>query len=225
MSFRFQIFIIIFAASIALTGCGAEVPHEDMPPPKIEESQNSFPYSTREPESFSAKAVIVSAGQMERIEIARMGDAAVISRYAGTPRHFTLISGERTFIIFHAKKIYAEVERQTADVFVSDELTSLLLAKKEYAVHESLGAADGLSRYRVKARKNVNSEALVTIDDKTNLPVRYELFSITPEGTDSRFILELSDIELDVTEAAFQIPNGYSRVNRSVIIDQIADNE
>lgn len=189
--------------------------------PEIADIQSDIPFSTKEPETFQADIIIKNEGEEDKIFIAksqgrffsRNGDVATLQTEAN-----------KSFLINFAKKIYVEnIGKSAAKVessgeTLNDYLTTEWLNQKTEAKFESLGAENGLSKYRVIFE---SSESLIFVDENYKIPVRQEFYSIEGETKTLTYLIELQNLKLIADESLFEVPKDF----RKVTIEEFRKNE
>jgi hypothetical protein len=176
----------------------------------IEPPKSGIPFETKEPEIFQADLITRTAGNESRVRYARKGANWRIDTFEGDTPSRSMIGGDKRLHLDHRSRTYSEApsgggptDRPT---YVND-LTQSLLNRKERAKFEKLGADGNIERYRATVEGS-STPWIITYDTSIKMVTRQEPESPT---TDS-FLFEMRGFTLDVSDATFQIPSGYRKV-------------
>lgn len=182
---------------------------------QVPEIKSEFPFSTKEPEDFTAE-IVVSAGGVERKTlVTRSGAKRRYDYDAGEERQRTVIVSDKTYMLLPAKKVYTDNATAAADPPASDPVGdpfALLYAKPEVSV-EALGIQDGLTKYAVRLADTNSSEIFIYVDETIGLPVKQEFFSVNGDERTLQYIMELRNFRRAADESVFEIPKDLRRVS------------
>lgn len=236
-SFSLYLLLAVVAAVSILTACGwwpaTEKGAADPAAPPPGGAVSEIPFATAEPEIFQAEFVITTGSPAagiekteRRIAVARSGFKL---RYDYPTGLTFLQTGENeTFLIDNRSRVYAAGRPASGDKTAADLpagqqelrdfLTTKWLTEKHDPKFEDLGPADdGLRRYRIVAEGGENnSEILIYVDEKLQMPVRQEFYAAAATGSDRKdplYTMELRGVRLAVDEKLFRLPAGYRRVS------------
>lgn len=189
----------------------------------IAETSTNIPFSTREPENFQAEIVVSSFANNSKTEqkyfIAKNGEKSLQKFYAGSEneRSILRLSGNELFLINNKLKNYREISNEKSDVFSDDSLiknlTSKLLNEKASAEFEKLGTENKLSKYRIKFEDAKNSEILIFVDEKINIPVKQEFYSVAGDKKTLTYAIEIKNFKPQAEENLFQLPKDYRQID------------
>jgi hypothetical protein len=197
-----------------LQGCGGDdaAPKATIP---LAAERTNYPFSTAEPEVYSARVVIASGGKAQEHFIARNGERSRTDIDVGTPAHTSrIIDPAREVVINYATKIYYEVPRgdgETADLGESRATIRGLFASGLPAKFESAGSENGLAKYSVKLSGEDTASSFVFFDEKAGMVVKQEMYS--SDGGVLLYSTELIDLKLEAEDSLFAIPAGFKKVN------------
>ena len=133
----------------------------------------------------------------------------------GEKSEFALLQkdGGASLTVARRQKIYAD-NQTTGDGETSDDLpTAELLVQNHAATYESLGAENGAAKYLVRLADVPNSETVITVDEKINLPVRQEFYSLADGRKTLVSTMELRNFNLQVDASIFELPKDYKKVS------------
>ncbi|MBA2379830.1 MAG: hypothetical protein H0V76_09695 [Blastocatellia bacterium] len=173
------------------------------------------PFSSREPENYSATIVVSTEGTETRYFIARAGVKRRTDFNFEQDGHTSFVVAEQRLLMAHGQKIYAERPAGEAGGGIEENelsLTRLLLAERTYTNFELVGSENGLTSYRASLAPDQPGEIIVYVDEKLGMPVKQEMYDVENGERRLRFSVELRDIALEVDEALFGVPAGYRKV-------------
>lgn len=221
------------------------------------EVSSTPPFSTREPERYRATRITMTssgngtteagASHSSRSEvfIARDGERRR-EDYETNPggKWSRLELPGRVYLIYHAKKLYAEIKpdkrvREGAarsDIselpdFSPDKLINESRAESRY---EKLGAEEingrAATKYRVTtsvsgsgAQQTLTTETILWIDEALGMTIRSETTSTGGGANAAKYAVELQDIGQDVDAAWFALPEGYKQVEYKELAAQLLE--
>ncbi|MCY7377436.1 MAG: hypothetical protein LH472_15860 [Pyrinomonadaceae bacterium] len=195
---------------------------EDAPPPiVVEELKSEIPFATKEPEVFQTEIVVTTGGGEDKIFVARNGANRLTIYDYQKKSEFALLqtSASGSFLIVRHQKIYAENQPMGNAETIDDFPTAELLNQKRAASFESLGAANGFAKYLVRLDASKNSEIIITVDEKINLPVKQEFYGISGEQKILISTTELKDFNLQPDAQNFELPKNYKKVSMTEFQD------
>ncbi len=188
------------------------------PDSPVAEVQTNVPFKTQEPETFQAEIVVSNyidgKKTKRRYFIAKKGIKSLITFDYGTKNEkANLQIDETTSYLIDRKQKTLKKRTRAANTADGDELKNFLTTKwlneKVGARFEDLGAADNLASYRVTLGDSNNSEVLIFIDEKLNIPVKQEFYSVAQNERVLNYSVEVKDVKTEVSDEVFAIPNDY----------------
>lgn len=217
-------FFLVLFFSICFSACGfwsradENADAADSKPFVAPEIPSEIPFSTREPEIFQSEIVISNFAGGEKSErrtfTARSGARRLMVFAAGEASEISLlqIDDDKTFSIYPGKKVYTETIFSRASNASSGEafgdfLTVAWLNDKAPAAFESLGAENGLSRFRARLNNSDASEILIYVDENLKIPVKQEFYSRAGEQKTLLYTVELKNFQLQAEEKFFEPPS------------------
>lgn len=207
----FLVFILAFCSSCRYWQNSTNS-NVSTPPTNVAEIQSEVPFSTKEPETFQAEIVIKNEGEEHKTFIARSKERSLVKNGDMTSLQ---LEPNKSFLINSAQKIYVENSGKSAEQAVvtnetlNDFLTTEWMNQKTDVKFESLGAENGLSKYRIIFEA---SESLIFIDETYKIPVRQEFYSIEGDTKNLIYSIELQNIKLIADEQLFEIPKDFRKV-------------
>ena len=126
-------------------------------------------------------------------------------------------SGLRYLVLFDRKQ-YLELTPDTPGFQIGRTLTpNGVIERMKAKPHEKLGLEPVNGRTAVKyrsaePRESSRSTDVIFVDQDTGLPLRSELNTMAPNGTKSRMIVEVRDVQLNPDRAQFDVPVGMRKV-------------
>lgn len=181
---------------------------------QVPETKSEFPFSTKEPETFTVEIVASTGGVERKTLMARSGAKRRYDYDAGEEHRRTVIVSDKTYVLLPAKKVYtdnAAAANQPAGDPLGDPF-AWLYAKPEVAV-EALGVQDGLMKYLVRLAESNSSEIYIYVDETIGLPVKQEFFSVIGDTRTLQYIMELRNFRPEADGSAFEIPKDLRRVS------------
>ncbi|MCY7375252.1 MAG: outer membrane lipoprotein-sorting protein [Pyrinomonadaceae bacterium] len=190
-------------------------------PVSVEAAKSDAPFGTKEPEIFQTEIVVTSNGVETVIFAARNGaNRLTVYDYRKKSEFALLLNGEgSSFIIARRLKIYTENQAVRGGETPDDFSTAELLNFPPIAVYELLGAENGLTKYRVVSEASNASEIIVTVDEKINLPVKQEFYSVSDGRKTSVSTTELKNFALQTDAQNFELPKDYKKVSAAEFQD------
>jgi len=183
-----------------------------------QEIPSGIPFSTAEPEVFQCDVVISNFAGGEKSErrtfTARSGARRLAVFAAGETTEISLlqIDEAKAFSIYREKKVYTETVFNRAATVSNNEafgdfLTVAWLNSKASAAFESLGAENGLSKFRVRLNNSETSEIVIYVDENLKIPVKQEFYSRAGEQKTLLYTVELKNFQLQADEKLFEPPS------------------
>ena len=185
------------------------------------ELKSEIPFATKEPEIYQAEIHITANNAETIIVTARNGANRLTTYDYGKNSEIVLLqTGDgKSFTIDRRQKTYAENptggDSETDDIFPTAEL----LNQKSAASFESIGVENGLTVYRVILDASKSSEIVVTVDDKINLPVKQEFYSVAGERKTLVSTTELRNFTIQTDAGVFDLPKEYKKVSPTELQD------
>ncbi len=214
-------FGLTFALSV-FASCGWQQEKTETPRLFVtDELKPDAPFATKEPENFQAEFAVTTNGFENKTFVARNGNSSRYDYAFETKNQFTVLQtgANQSFIIFPAKKIYAEssvstiAAPQTTENF-KDFLTNEWLNQKADAKFTALGAENGLTKYAVRLNDSTNAETVVFFDEKIGLPIRQEFYS--SDGGEQKIltsVFEMRNFKTQTENDLFEIPKYFRKVS------------
>jgi len=185
-------------------------------PAVADELKSEIPFTTREPERFEAEIVVRTGGAERRTFIARSGAQRRWDFNYGAPHQITNLQTDKSYLLFPARKIYAE-NAPTAAAPAPDDWTNFLttewLSAKTAASFEKLENDGNLAKYRVRLDESSGSEIVLYLDENSGLPVRQEFFSVSGEQRTLTYSFELQNLKFEPGADLFIVPADFKKVS------------
>jgi len=217
-----KVFFVSFLAFTLLSSCGWWQKSENetpAPTPFVaEEIKSGIPFATKEPENFQAEFVVTTGEIEDKTFAARNGDLRRYDFNYGQKSQVSVVqtADNKNFLVFQSKRIYAENfnnEIVQAGENPFDFLTTEWLNQKADAKFESLGAENGVLKYRVSLGDKQIAESIIWVDENIGLPVRQEFYSTSGEQRILNFTFEMKNFNLQANARLFEIPKDFRRVS------------
>jgi hypothetical protein len=131
------------------------------------------------------------------------------------------------YLVLLDRKQYLEVTPDAFGFQIGRTLTpNGVVDRLKAKPHEKLGLEPVNGRTAVKYRSAEPRESSTTsdvifVDQETGLPLRSELNSTGPEGTKSRMIVEVRDVQLNPDRSQFDVPAGMKKVSEQEARQQV----
>ena len=212
--------IFLFLAAAIFQGCAFWRAETSAPTGfPAGETKSEIPFLTKEPEVYQAEIVLTNYAGGEKTErkifTAKNGEK-LRSDYESKISFLQRGAGEK-FLIHSGKKIYADGQTNSNITVptgegLQDFLTNKWLNEKANAKFESLGAENGLTKYRVVLEGSQTSEILIYIDENLKIPVRQEFYS-TGEQRKMFFSMEIRNLKFEADEKLFELPKDFRKVS------------
>lgn len=228
LSNHLKSFLLVLLILFTLSGCNIwerlTNSNTSANKPAFPEDRSVLPFETREPDVYQAKMVITTGGVERIIFIAKSGMKRRTEYDQGDKSSTILIKNEKEFILFPAKKIYAE---QSAPAGAEgtlpeplDSLTTEWLNIKAYTDFENVGEENGLKKFRARMNASAASEVIISLD-ANNLPVRQEYYGIDGDQREVVYLLELRDIKTEAPDELLALPADYKKATIEEILQAI----
>ena len=212
------VFVLSFSTSCSWwkTTSDAPAPPQPFAP---EEIKSDIPFSTKEPENFSAEFVVTANNRETVTFVARAENKRRFDYNFGAKNQLTVLhtAANQNILILPDKKLYAESNNaatvaQAAGNF-RDSLTNEWLNTKADAKFTNAGAENGLTKYSVRLNDSDVAETIVFVDEKINLPVRQEFYSIAGGQKTLTYTLEVRNFKTEAESGLFEIPKNFRKVS------------
>lgn len=150
-----------------------------------------------------------------------------------------LTRGSEQFLVAPARKQYAELNEETLGVeirklMMPDDIVNRVKSLKgvERAGNEKYKGRD-VTKYTFEntaetgtTSGEVTTESFVLIDEETDLPLRLEMVVQSEKGQVSgvsglKAVTEISNLTTDVDDNAFEVPEGFDKVEASEVRSQV----
>jgi len=219
----FFVFSLVFASSCSY-GSVRETNSPNQATFVVSKLKTEIPFSTKEPEIYQTEIVTETFAENEKTErkifTARNGAKRLTVFNSGEKDEISQLELEtnQIFLINHSKKVYTEIQLNSALAVKTennDFFDTELLNQKTPAAFESLGAENGLSKFRVKLgdTENPKSEILVLVDENLKIPVRQEFYSLSGEQKILTFSVEMKDFKTQADDNFFELPKDFRKVS------------
>lgn len=201
--------------SLFFAGCGLWQDNDNSPPKIVRQLRKELPFSTREPEVFTAE-IVLRAGETERLmSIARDGEKRRIDYDRGTDSHRSVLISDKEYLIYFKRGAYSEsdIVSSTESAAGGDPL-SHLLDLRDYTEFEEMGREGSIVRFRARVNDSLSSDVMIFYDEAIALPVKQEFYAIDGETRTLQYSVEIKGFTTAVDPAVFQVPAGF-RLERS----------
>lgn len=218
-----------FAAALCAflgSSCGWRAAKTETQPAPFaaEELKSGVPFSTAEPENFQAEFVITANGAENKIFVARSGNRRRTDYNSGAANQLTILQtgASRKILVLPDKKIYAEDFAAQAGAGAAAEnftdfLTSEWLNNTADARFTRLGAENDLTQYAVRLDDSDAAEAIVFVDERVNLPVRQEFYSLKDGRKILIYAVEMKNFKAQADEKSFDVPADARKVSVEIL--------
>lgn len=197
-----------------ISGCRYWQNTENTNVSQVPEIKSEFPFSTREPENFTVEIIVKIAESERKTLFTRSGAKRRYDYDHGDEDQVSVINSDKTYMLFPAKKVYAENTALNTQP-VGDPLGEPLawLYAKPDARIDKLETQNNITKYSVKLAGSDASEIYIYADENIGLPVKQEFYSIIADQKTLQYIMELRNFRTDVDENLFVIPKDFRRVS------------
>ena len=201
----------LLIGALLFQACGTPPSNAPAASYPVGRERNGFPFSTIEPEVYTA-TIIVRTGTLEkRWNVARDGAKWRVDIFDKGETSHSMIGTDRSYVIDHRKRTYFAAPAFQG-VSKASEIASQFFIDKEFYDFEHIGEDGGLTKYKAKRRIDGKGFVFLFIDSN-NLVVRQELFDQEPQaGEQPPVVRELLDLKLSADESLFRLPDGYTEV-------------
>lgn len=224
---RFVLFVP--ALLLAFAACSAQKESSVVEQPSPETIVSTTPpFQTKEPQRYRAmRTITITTPNGETVVtktwVARDGERRRNESETASKRVIYLDLPDGRFVLLPDEKVYADVAGDPSLSSNNDEDQSeisserLLHSDSSTSSYQKLGNEQIAGRNSQKYRVVVNSsdaanvsqsETLIWIDEALNMPIRSE----TSSTDGARVTMELSEIALEVDDAAFRVPEDYEKI-------------
>jgi hypothetical protein len=187
------------------------------------EINTNIPFSTKEPEVFQAEFIVsnyVNGKKTERTTfIAQKGKNKLTTYQYGAKNELTFLqnSDDKSFRINHSEKTIQK--RNGTSLIETDSawqgfLSTRWLNDRKNAKFEKVGTENNLTKYLVRLEDAENSETFVFVDEKINIPVKYEVYQVTGEKKDLTYAVEVKNFKTEVEDKIFELPKDYQEIDK-----------
>ena len=187
---------------------------------RVADEASDIPFLTKEPQVFQA-TVEVSAfswdgKSVRKYFVARNKEKSLLRLDFGKPNETALLNtGSRSYILDSKTRTY---KQRGSGISENDDparsLTRGWLYRRSRADFEKLETTDRITRYRVKPEDGENPEIYVFFDEKLELPIRQDMYSILSGKKELTFRFEISGFQTETDDALFELPANYRAVER-----------
>jgi len=186
----------------------------------VEGIKSDVPFSNKEPDVYQTEISVMASGVEDVTFTARNGaNRLTLFDFQKKTEFAVLRTAEnRIFQINHRRKVYAENESSlnvsdaTGDS-LKNSLTAEWLNQKKDAKFENLGAENNQTKYRITFSDAANSEIVISVDEKINLPIKQEFFSLSGGGKTLMLTMELKNFSLQTEAKLFEVPKDYRKIS------------
>jgi len=121
------------------------------------------------------------------------------------------------YLVFFDRKQYVEVAPDVGFHIGRTLTPNGVIDRLKTKPHEKLGLEPVNGRTAVKyrsaePRESSTSSDLIFVDQETGLPLRSELNTTAPNGTKSRMMVEVRDVQLNPDRTQFDVPAGMRKI-------------
>ncbi len=217
--FYFEFAKVILCAALLTSGCHFwQSKPVDEPPPlpsAVEDLKSEVPFATKEPEIYQTEIVVTANNIENTIFTARNGANHLTAYDYGKNSEFALLRNDagKSFLIARNRQVYAE--NQAVNFTETDDFfpTAELLNEEHAATFEMLGAENNAAKYLVRFADSPNAEIVITIDEKINLPVKQEFYSVASDRRSLVSTTEMKNFRLQTDAQIFVVPEDYKKVS------------
>lgn len=223
-SIKFFLLATIAIFFVTFTACRTDKTPENVEVPPAHPQSNA-PFSNREPDVFQAEIVVRSRDFEDVAFVARNGSRRRTEFGRGSKREIVLIESDRRVVLIPSRRIFTEQTISasgTADDF-GDFLTTEWLSDARFATFERIGIENGLTKYKVAADGETDSESYVFVDESLGFPVRQEHYSAENGERKLFHSVELRGLRINADDALFEIPAGFARVTAEEFAQALRD--
>ncbi len=164
--------------------------------------------------------MVGSGDSIRRYFVARSGELRRTDYDVGTKWASASVSNERRYLLLPGLSLYAVVDEKTAESEDdwSSFLTTGLLNSRTESRYERIETSDGSTQYRAILGDENRSEAIITIDPASGLPVRQEFYSLSGDSRTLTMTIEIKNFKPEAPDALFAIPSGYVNTDQRVLL-------
>ncbi len=215
-----KFFFLALAAILLFSTCRFWQTESEKPNQLEPESQGkqTAPFSTQEPRIYQAEIVIktfLNGGKNEKKHFVAKNERANLLTFnfgeenettlleSADGKHFVINKGNRTYL----EKIYEDNNGKPDEL--KNFLTTKWLNEKREAKFESLGIESGIAKYRVTIDDSKKSEIVIFIDEKLQIPMKQEFYSVSGGKKELTYSIEIKDFKPEAPEKLFVLPDDY----------------
>jgi hypothetical protein len=224
------------------------------PPSSEAEVSSSPPFPTKEPDRYQARIVtsvslggksnpLASVLELTKKEtfVAKDGSQRRLD-FEVTPgvKLSYLQTSQGQIVMLPAKKLYASIDRDKTGTPGTEESTPgfspdrLLNEAQPGSHYEKLGSEEingrATTKYRVtlggkeQTANSAGSETIIWVDESLGMPIKSETTSKSGTNDQTRYTMEVQDVNSDVDPGMFQIPSDFKKVDYKEIRTQMYSN-
>lgn len=208
-------FVITVVLSPLLWSCGADRAATNKDLNELSAQHSGFPFSVKEPEVFRGYFVVTVDGNEKKWFLARSGSRRRLDIFSSGEPLLTELVNDKTYLIDHRRKAYAEQPMGTGLISSSDPLLSGFFRSREFHKFEDAGIENGLRKYKLVLSDELKDDIFLFFDESTGLIVRQEFRDGTGPAAEVAVVYELRELSLEVDDSTFDLPAGYMQVSFS----------
>lgn len=184
----------------------------DKPATLTGEAANALPFSTKTPDVFQTRVVVVAGTVTQKYFIARAGNKWRTDYAVGESDESSIIYNGAEYYVSFPKKVYAEKPLNQGKTAAPDDVMSDLLYHTPAVNFEKTGRENNITTYRVKFGDAASSDALIYVNEDIGIPVKQEFYSINGDQRTLEYAVEFQDIKLTAEDDLFKIPDAFKKV-------------
>ena len=218
-----KLFMLAIAVVLFSTSCRffqTEQTESD-PLESIGKPKQTSPFETKEPDIFQTEILVTAFVDGEKAEkkyfVAKNNLNSYTAFNFGGDNETAIIETKagKYFILDKKNKTYREKKLSNARGRRSELqnfLTTKWLNEKRETRFEKLDPENGLNKYRVNVDDSKSSDIIIFIDEKLNIPMKQEFYSVSNDRRTMTFSVELKNFKTEAPQRLFEIPEEYSEV-------------
>lgn len=200
--------VLLFIIATIMVACSNSSTISTPAPPTVAAVDSPFP--TGEPEKYQTEIWQTTSNGVEKFLVARAGTKWRVDSAYGDPAQVTTLHTDKDYVIAVAQKTYAEYPTSHGyderDNMVA-EISYNMLNNKLKGVYEKDG-----NTYKIMNEGDKPGEAVVTFDDKLQLPTKKEIYR-TVDGKKSLVVtVTLNNFKTEPDASLFDIPKDFKKV-------------
>lgn len=172
------------------------------------------PFQNAEPENYQVEVWQTTAKGVDKYFIARKGKSWRIDSAYGDAAQVSSLHTDKDYVLNFATKTYAEYDSghgyDDSSKMVED-ITRGMINRRDIAAYEKIGTENGMTKYRVMGEPGKKIESIITIDDKSGMPVIKEIYSLEPART-LDVTVKLNGFKTEADDSLLVMPKDFKKV-------------